>query len=119
MFDCIGYVCQYFKETNQADVFFKCTTQNTSNKRYEFLTDKQKQPVNVMLYTSQPLSSAHYLKEKFLELLEHESGISKFISCANTYISWLRVFLTVLILHILMALQKVLTTQKQKSSAVV
>ena len=75
-------------------------------KRYDFLSDEQKQQVNVMLYTSPTLSSAHYLKEKFFELLSsdnshtakkllfewiemaQESGIPKFVACAKTYTNW-------------------------------
>lgn len=39
-------------------------------KRFRFLSDDQKQQVNVMLEASPDLCSAHFLKEKFLEILD-------------------------------------------------
>lgn len=74
--------------------------------RFKHLTDEQKQQVNVMLYASATLSTAHYLKEKFLDILDCKdkqsakkamsewilsaqgSSIKSFISCSNTMINW-------------------------------
>ena len=39
-------------------------------KRFDYLTDEQKQQVNVMLYASPNLSSAHLLKEMFFKVLD-------------------------------------------------
>lgn len=74
--------------------------------RYETLSLEQQQQVNVMLYASAVLSSAHFLKEKFLAILDEsdanakkhlfaswilmaqDSDIPKFVQCANTYLRW-------------------------------
>ncbi|MEG0396615.1 MAG: transposase, partial [Oscillospiraceae bacterium] len=75
-------------------------------KRFEFLEQEEKQQVNVMLYSSTTLSSAHFLKEKFLSIrdekdsanakqllskwimISQNSDISQFKRCADTYIRW-------------------------------
>lgn len=76
-------------------------------KRYEFLEEHQKQQVMVMLSVSPTLYSAHFLKERFLQILDcknrdtakktlldwidsaHDSGIPSFVSCAKTMRSWI------------------------------
>lgn len=76
-------------------------------KRFTFLSDEQKQQANVMLYSSSLIRSAHYLKEKFLEILDcknrdsakimmsswielsHNSEIPQFIKCAKSMFNWL------------------------------
>jgi len=75
-------------------------------KRFDYLTDEQKQQVNVMLYVSPKLCSAHFLKELFFKVLDttdkdtakklmsewilaaQASGIPNFKNCANTFINW-------------------------------
>ena len=75
-------------------------------KRFDYLTDEQKQQVNVMLYASPRLSSAHFLKEDFLKILDCQdkksakihlvswienaksSGIPQFKKCADTMLNW-------------------------------
>ena len=74
--------------------------------RYEKLSLEQQQQVNVMLFASAALSSAHFLKEKFLAIREEpdpkvkkhlfaswilmaqDSDIPQFVKCANTYLHW-------------------------------
>lgn len=76
-------------------------------KRFDYLTDEQKQQVNVMLYTSPILSTAHFFKEEFLKILDcsdretakkkmldwieyvNDSDISQFKRCADTMTNWL------------------------------
>ncbi len=76
------------------------------NKRYKYLSDEQKQQVNVILSSSDKLSNAYWLKESFLKILEcrdqssaknqlkewvmaaSNSGIERFVSCAKTMINW-------------------------------
>lgn len=76
-------------------------------KRFDKLTDKQKQQVNIMLYVSPALSTAHFYKEEFLKILDcmdRESakmamsewidsaldcGLPRFKKCAETMINWL------------------------------
>lgn len=76
-------------------------------KRYSLLEEEQKQQINVMLSISPTLSTAYYLKEDFLEILNcknrqdakqhllswinwaNDSGIESFEKCANTMRSWL------------------------------
>jgi transposase len=76
-------------------------------KRFETLNDEQKQQVNIMLYTSPTLSTAHFYKEDFLKILkckDRESakkamsewidsaldcGIVQFEKCAKTMQNWL------------------------------
>ena len=75
-------------------------------KRFDKLKEEQKQEVNVMLSLSPTLSTAYYLKDDFLKILdcknrdeakEHlikwidwasNSKIPSFQKCANTMFSW-------------------------------
>lgn len=75
-------------------------------KRFDHLSDEQKQQVNVMLYTSPTLSRAHWYKEKFLQILDctnredakqmindwilsaSNCGIPQFEKCAATMQRW-------------------------------
>ena len=75
-------------------------------KRYEFLEEVQKQQVMVMLSVSPTLYSAHFLKEKFLKILDCQNrveakkmmsewldeaygcGIEPFEKCAKTMFNW-------------------------------
>lgn len=75
-------------------------------KRAEFLKEEQKQQVSVMLYTSVPLSTAYFLKEDFLEILDIEaredaakalgkwimraqqSGLPQFEKCGQSLANW-------------------------------
>lgn len=75
-------------------------------KRFRFLSDTDKQQVNVMLSTSSDLCSAHFLKEKFLEILDcqdrdsakrllidwmemaRNSHLHSFVNCSNTMFNW-------------------------------
>lgn len=86
-------------------LYFK-RSKSLLTKRFEFLSDDEKRQVNVMLYASPTLSSAHYLKEAFLKILDCEdkasakkllsgwildaqnSGIESFVKCASTMINW-------------------------------
>ena len=76
------------------------------NKRYEFLSDEQRQQVNIMLYSSEMLSNAYWMKESFLMLLDckdsnsarkqlsdwvmaaSNSGIKRFEECSKTMVNW-------------------------------
>jgi transposase len=76
------------------------------NRRYEFLSYEQKQQVDVMLYASDKLANAYWLKEQFFRLSDckdsvnakkqlvvwirgaSNSGIERYISCANTFVRW-------------------------------
>ena len=76
-------------------------------KKFDYLTDEQKQQVNVMLYTSPNLSRAHYFKESFLKILDcndrnsskeamknwilgaSDCGIPQIEKCAATMRNWL------------------------------
>ena len=51
-------------------------------KRFDFLSNEQKQQVNIMLYASPTLSSAYFFKERFLKILD-----SKDISSAKRAMS--------------------------------
>lgn len=86
--------------------YFKRSRQLLIN-RFKYLSDDEKQQVNIMLYASPTLSSAHICKEKFLEVLDtknpiaskallsewisyaSECGIPQFEKCANTIRNWL------------------------------
>lgn len=75
-------------------------------KRFDKLEDEQKRQVNVMLYYSVNISRAHWLKEKFLSILDADncdsaktalaswiqeaenSGLHAFVRCANTMRNW-------------------------------
>ena len=87
---------RYFKKSRQLLI-----------KRFEFLSDEQKQQVNIMLYASPTLSIAYFFKEDFLKILDCkdrdsakiamsdwinsalDSDISQLQKCANTMINWL------------------------------
>jgi transposase len=76
-------------------------------KRFDELTDEQKQQVNIMLYASPTLSIAHFYKEDFLKILDCDNpesaqkamsdwinsaldcGIQHIVKCAKTMINWL------------------------------
>lgn len=76
-------------------------------KRFDNLSDEQKQQVNMMLYASPTLSRSHFYKEKFLEMLDKkdkeqakaalkewisytaECDIPQFEKCAETLRNWL------------------------------
>ena len=76
------------------------------NKRYDFLTDEHKQQVDIMLYTSDKLCTAYWLKEGFLKILDcndsnsareqlsnwvmaaSNSGLKRFSDCAKTMVNW-------------------------------
>lgn len=75
-------------------------------KRFDKLTDEQKQQVNIMLYTSPNLSTAYFYKEKFFEILNCKDrddakkamsdwinsaldcGLPQFEKCAKTMLNW-------------------------------
>ena len=72
-------------------------------KRFNYLSDEQKQAVNIMLYASPTLSLAHALKESFLKILDckkreeakksmsdwinfaYSVGIPQFEKCAQNF----------------------------------
>ena len=76
-------------------------------KRFDKLTDEQKQQVNIMLYVSPALSTAHFYKEEFLKILDCDDrdsakeamsewvdsaldcGLPRFKKCAETMINWM------------------------------
>jgi len=76
------------------------------NKQYKYLTDEQKQQVDIMLYTSSKLLTAYSLKEQYFEFLNSEnskiakdklarwvllaenSGIKSFANCSKTMQNW-------------------------------
>ena len=76
-------------------------------KRFDKLKDEQKQQVNIMLYVSPALSTAHFYKEEFLKILDCQDrdsakkamsewidcaldcGLPRFKKCANTMINWI------------------------------
>lgn len=86
-------------------IYFK-RSRTLLNKRYKFLTTEQKQQVDLMLYASSRLLAAYSLKEQFLLVLDcpdsisaraalvhwimaaQNSGLSRFIACANTMAHW-------------------------------
>lgn len=86
-------------------VYFK-HSKTLLTKRYDFLGKHQKQQVMVMLSVSPTLYSAHFLKERFLKILDcedresakktlfdwiddaYKSDIPSFVSCAKTMLSW-------------------------------
>lgn len=87
---------RYFKKSRQLLI-----------RRFDYLSDEHKQQVNIMLYASPTLSSAHFYKEFFLKILDCKDrdsakaamskwinsaldcGISQFQKCANTLINWI------------------------------
>ena len=76
-------------------------------KRFNYLSDEQKQQVNIMLYASPILSNAHFYKEDFLNILDCKDrisaqkamshwinsasncGIPQIQKCAKTMVNWL------------------------------
>lgn len=76
-------------------------------KRFDDLNDEQKQQVNIMLYTSPNLCTAHFYKKDFLKILDcqdrqsarkamsdwinsaYDCGIPRFVKCAKTMQNWL------------------------------
>ena len=87
---------RYFKKSRQLLI-----------KRFDYLTDDQKQQVNIMLYASPALSTAFFYKEDFLKILDCNDrvsaktamsnwinsalhcGLPQFEKCANTMFNWL------------------------------
>lgn len=87
---------RYFKKSRQLLI-----------KRFKFLSDEQKQQVNIMFYASPILSTAYFFKEDFLKILDCKdrdlakiamsdwinsalgSDIPQLQKCANTMINWL------------------------------
>lgn len=75
-------------------------------KRFDSLSDDGKAQVNVMLYASSALNTAHFLKEEFFKVLDannrsdavklmsdwilkaESSGIPAFQKCAKTFLNW-------------------------------
>jgi Transposase and inactivated derivatives len=75
-------------------------------RKFKFLKDEEKQAVNIMLYASPNILTAHTLKEDFFKLMNSKnkksakkrlkswvinaqnSGLKKFIACAKTMINW-------------------------------
>lgn len=86
--------------------YFK-NSRNLLIKRFNYLSDEQKQQVNIMLYASPILSTAHFYKEDFLRILDCKDrvsakdtmsdwinsaldcGIPQFEKCAKTMLNWL------------------------------
>ena len=93
------------KFSKEYRIYFK-HSRNLLLKRFNKLTDEQKQQVNIMLYVSVNLSRAHWYKEKFLEILNYSdresakqamnewilnaqnSGLPDFQKCADTMRNW-------------------------------
>ena len=87
---------RYFKKSRQLLI-----------KRFDYLSDEQKQQVNIMLYASPTLSSAHFFKEEFFKILDcndrefaklalsnwinstFNCGIPQFEKCAKTMMNWI------------------------------
>lgn len=75
-------------------------------RRFAHLSEDEVRQVNIMLYASARLSTAHFLKEEFFKLLDckdkidakkmmsdwimnaQNSGIDKFEGCAKTFLNW-------------------------------
>ena len=94
------------KLSKQYRIYFK-HSRKLLFKRFNDLTDEQKQQVNIMLYTSPSLSTAHFYKEEFLKILDctdrdsakaalsdwinsaYDCGIERFKKCAQTMINWI------------------------------
>jgi transposase len=92
-----------FNKTHR--LYFK-RSKKLLTKRFNYLSDEQKQQVNIMLYDSVKLSRAHWYKEKFLEILDckdkdaakkamsewirnaENCGIPQFEKCAKTMRNW-------------------------------
>ena len=75
--------------TPQQRKYFK-RSKKLLTSRFQYLKDEEKCQVNIMLYTSATLSSAHYLKELFFEVIDQKDPIiakklfSEWIACAET-----------------------------------
>ena len=57
------------KFNKQYRIYFK-HSKKLLLKRFDYLTDDQKQQVNIMLYDSVDLSRAYFYKEEFLKILD-------------------------------------------------
>lgn len=97
--------------------YFK-NSRNLLNKRFNYLSDEQKQQVNIMLYASPILSTAHFYKEDFFSILDCKDrvsakdtmsdwinsaldcGIPQFEKCAKTMLNWLTSILNSFSSHI-------------------
>jgi transposase len=93
-----------FSKTHR--IYFK-RSKSLLIKQFKYLSDEQKQQVNVMLYASPTLSSAYFIKEKFLKILDckdrdsakqamakwienaEHCGIPQFEKCARTMSNWI------------------------------
>ena len=93
------------KFSKQYRKYFK-RSKSLLTKRFKFLTDEQKQQVNVMLYHSEKIRLAHILKEEFFEILEckdrdeaknkltnwiidcQNSSLKAFEKCSDTFLHW-------------------------------
>lgn len=100
-------------------------------KREKDLSDDAKQQVNIMLYASANLSSAYYLKEELLKVLDEndpklqrklldvwidnarDCGINAFERCAATYQRWRILFLIHLVADIQTVLRKAVITKSR------
>jgi transposase len=86
-------------------IYFK-RSKSLMIKQFEYLSDEQKQQINVMLFASSTLSTAYFLKERFLKILDfkdinqaeiamsewideaEQSEIPSFTKCAKTMRNW-------------------------------
>lgn len=64
---------QKFSKTHR--IYFK-RSKTLLTKRFSYLSEEEKQQVNVMLYTSVNISRAHFFKEKFLDILDCDDRVS-------------------------------------------
>ena len=64
-----GNLTVIYAEMEQKEHIYFKNSRNLLLKRFNNLTDEQKQQVNIMLYVSVNLSRAHWYKEEFLEIL--------------------------------------------------
>ena len=102
-------------------------------KRFDDLNDEQKQQVNIMLYTSPNLCTAHFYKEDFLKILDcqdrqsarkamsdwinsaYDCGIPHFVKCTKTMQNWLTGEYSIRSLHRLQTVLLKAATTKLKS----
>jgi transposase len=93
------------KFNKQHRIYFK-RSKRILTKHFDFLSDEEKQQVMVMLEADVQLSDAYFLKEQFFKILRcstkedaqkmlknwitaaQDSGIKRFVICANTMINW-------------------------------
>ena len=93
------------KFSSNKRIYFK-RSKSLLKKRFEFLTDQEKQQVNNMLYLSENITTAYFLKEDFLKILECNNSfeakkilkewinfakncnLKHFQNCAKTYENW-------------------------------